>query len=43
MKDAKQHGGERERIFKKVKEKIEDEMAMVENRRKEMQKMKENI
>lgn len=43
MQEITSEGGERERIFLKVKEKIEQEMADVLRRKADMDKMKEDI
>ena len=43
MQDATSEGKERERIFLKVKEKIEQEMSEVLKRKEDMERMKEEI
>lgn len=43
MQDITSEGKERERIFMKVKEKIDQEMADVLKRKEDMDRMKEEI
>jgi len=43
VQDVQHIGEERERIFQKVKEKLEQEMHEVIRRKQEMEKMKEDI